>query len=93
MMDLSDGLGADLPRLARASGCGFELGEIPCTPGASREAALGEGEDFELLLAVSPRQAPRLAREWPFRKLPLTRVGVLTANTTFSPVHGFDHFA
>ena len=27
MMDLSDGLGADLPRLARASGVGFEVDE------------------------------------------------------------------
>jgi len=93
MMDLSDGLGADLPRLARASGCGFELGEIPCAPGCSRESALGDGEDFELLFAVSSRQAARLERTWPFRRLPLTRVGGLTANTSFTPTHGFDHFA
>ena len=57
MMDLSDGLGADLPRLAAASGCGFELGEIPCTPGCSRDSALGDGEDFELLFAAGPRDA------------------------------------
>ena len=93
MMDLSDGLGADLPRLARASGCGFELGELPCTPGCSREDALSDGEDFELLFAVHPRQASRIEKAWPFRNLPLTRVGVLTANTTLLPVHGFDHFA
>lgn len=93
MMDLSDGLGADLPRLAKASGCGFELGELPCSFGSSREAALSDGEDFELLFAVSPRQASRLKREWPFRRLALTRVGTLTANTTLSPIHGFDHFA
>jgi len=93
MMDLSDGLGADLPRLARASGCGFELGEIPCAPGCSREAALSDGEDFELLFAVSPRQAARLESAWPFRRLPLTRVGVLTANSGLSSTHGFDHFA
>jgi len=93
MMDLSDGLGADLPRMARASGCGFELGELPCAPGCSREAALSDGEDFELLFAVHPRQASRIEKAWPFRNLPLTRVGVLTANSTLSPVHGFDHFA
>lgn len=93
MMDLSDGLGADLPRLARASGCGFTLGELPLTPGSSREAGLGDGEDFELLLAVSPRQAARIEHQWPFENLPLTRVGVLTANTTPSTLHGFDHFA
>lgn len=94
MMDLSDGLGADLPRLARASACGFELGEIPLTPGSPREAGLSDGEDFELLFAVSPRQAARLERQWPFETLPLTRVGVLTANTAPSTtLHGFDHFA
>ena len=93
MMDLSDGLGADLPRLAKASGCGFELGELPCSPGCSRETALGDGEDFELLFAVSPRQAVRLEKAWPFRSLPLTRVGVLTANRTLTSTHGFDHFA
>lgn len=93
MMDLSDGLGADLPRLAKASGCGFELGEIPCTPGCSQQDALSDGEDFELLFAVHPRQASRIEKAWPFRNLPLTRVGVLTANTTVPSVHGFDHFA
>ena len=93
MMDLSDGLGADLPRLAKASGSGFELGELPCTPGSSREDALSDGEDFELLFAVHPKEAARIEKAWPFRNLPLTRVGILTANTTHSPVHGFDHFA
>ncbi len=108
MMDLSDGLGADLPRLARASGCGYELGDLPCAPGCSREEALGDGEDFELLFAVSPRMVARLQRQWPFAKLPLTRIGRLTAPRRAgilktiqtaqtapspSPVHGFDHFA
>ena len=93
MMDLSDGLGADLPRLAKASGCGFVLGKIPCAPGCSKEQALSDGEDFELLFAVNPRQAARLEREWPFPKLPLTRVGGLSANTTDISVYGFDHFA
>lgn len=93
MMDLSDGLGADLPRLARASDCGFELGELPRTPGCSRDAALGDGEDFELLFAASPRQAAKIEAAWPFANLPLTRVGVLMANSTPSNLHGFDHFA
>lgn len=94
MMDLSDGLGADLPRLARASGCGFEILELPCSDGCSRDAALGDGEDYELLFAVSPRQAGMLERKWPFAKLPLTRIGVLTGlSDTPSTIHGFDHFA
>ena len=93
MMDLSDGLGADLPRLAKASGCGFEISAVPCAPGCSQAEAMSDGEDFELLFAVNSRQAARLEQAWPFRKLPLTRVGVLTANKTSLPVHGFDHFA
>ena len=92
LMDLSDGLGADLPRLARASGCGFELGELPLTSGCSRRDALSDGEDFELLFAVAPRQAARLEAAWPFQRLPLTRVGFLTANTAHTSLHGFDHF-
>ncbi len=109
MMDLSDGLGADLPRLARASGCGFELGELPHTPGCTREQALADGEDFELLFALAPRQAAKLEAAWPFPKLPLTRIGHLSANRRARThrtktktkgaepaqptVHGFDHFA
>src|SRR6059036_203794 len=47
MMDLSDGLGADLPRLARASRVGFtiETDNLPLTPGAKIDDAISEGED------------------------------------------------
>ncbi len=99
MMDISDGLAADLPRLAAASRCGFELweGKVPCTPGCATAAALGDGEDFELLFAAPPRIARSLDREWPlrFRKLPLTRIGVLTRRGGGKPIstRGHDHFA
>jgi thiamine-monophosphate kinase len=81
MMDLSDGLGADLPRLARASNVGFdiELENLPVTRGATIDNAISEGEDYELLFAVSSRDRNRLKREWPrkFPRLPLTRIGSL----------------
>ncbi len=81
MMDLSDGLGADLPRLATASRVGFaiEMDNLPLTPGATIDSAMSEGEDYELLFAISPRDRTRLQREWrkKFRKLPLTRIGRL----------------
>lgn len=56
MMDLSDGLGTDVPRLAQACGCGFELNPdaIPCNPGCSVQQAISDGEDYELLMALSP---------------------------------------
>lgn len=79
MMDLSDGLGADLPRLARASGVGFDidLENLPVARGATIDNAISEGEDYELLFAVSPRDRNRLVREWRrrFPKLLLTRIG------------------
>ena len=60
MMDLSDGLGADLPRLANASQCGFQLNEraLPLHPRCTPAQALSDGEDYELLFALPPREAP-----------------------------------
>src|ERR1041385_5105074 len=56
MMDLSDGLGADLPRLAKASGVGFAIDEeaLPRPRGCSIAEAINDGEDYELLFAISP---------------------------------------
>jgi thiamine-monophosphate kinase len=81
MMDLSDGLGADLPRLARASKVGFdiELENLPVARGATIDNAISEGEDYELLFAISPRNRNALERHWrrKFPKLLLTRIGEL----------------
>ena len=52
MMDLSDGLGIDLHRLADSSSVGFELVEIPVASGATFEEAVSGGEDYELLIAT-----------------------------------------
>lgn len=100
MMDLSDGLASDLPRLAGAGGTGFAVdpSRLPRRRGASVAAALGDGEDFELLFAVAPREADRLEAAWRKRwpKLRLTRIGRLAAaGTAAGPgrVRGYDHFA
>lgn len=57
MLDLSDGLGRDAGRIARASGVVLEIDSaaIPLHPDAGgwRDAA-GEGEDHELLIAADP---------------------------------------
>jgi thiamine-monophosphate kinase len=53
MIDVSDGLALDLHRLADASGVGFGLDEVPVAEGATLDEALGGGEDYELLIAVS----------------------------------------
>lgn len=97
MMDLSDGLGADLPRLARASGVGFEVDEnaIPRQGGCSLRHAIGDGEDYELLFAVSPKVSAELQRRWGKRwPLKLTRIGRLT-NAKSPPENwpaGYVHF-
>ena len=99
MMDLSDGLGADLPRLARASKVGFkiQMKDLPLTRGAKINDAISEGEDYELLFAVSPDERDRLVRSWAkkFTRLPLTRIGSLsqpsTKNFQLLP-RGYVHF-
>ncbi len=53
MIDVSDGLGLDLDRLARASGVGVELDTVPTAPEASEAEALGGGEDYELVVALA----------------------------------------
>ena len=86
MMDLSDGLGADLPRLARASKVGFkvEMENLPLTRGVKADNAISEGEDYELLFAISRRDRNRLERKWQkkFPKLPVTRIGSLSGLST-----------
>jgi len=81
MMDLSDGLGADLPRLARASGVGFEVDEdaLPRTRGCTVAQALNDGEDYELLFAISRRDGVSLLKRWTkqFPDVLLTRIGRL----------------
>ncbi|MGC2167689.1 MAG: thiamine-phosphate kinase, partial [Acidimicrobiales bacterium] len=52
MMDLSDGIGLDLHRLADASNVGFELVDLPVADGATPEEAISGGEDYELLIAT-----------------------------------------
>jgi thiamine-monophosphate kinase len=99
MMDLSDGLGADLPRLAKASRVGFtiEMENLPLARGAKIDNAISEGEDYELLFAISRRERTRLEREWrkKFRKLPLTRIGRLNPQSAIRNPQlkgGYVHF-
>ena len=52
MIDISDGLGLDLRRLAHASGVGVELDALPVAEGASWDDAATRGESYELLFAA-----------------------------------------
>jgi thiamine-monophosphate kinase len=85
-MDISDGLALDASRLGAASGCGvaIDLELIPVSDdgvklaAATRKSAvdhaLGDGEDFELLLACPPAATERIVREQPL-DVPVTRIG------------------
>jgi thiamine-monophosphate kinase len=88
MMDISDGLSSDLPRLCAASGVGarLELQRIPCAQQAKAARALGldalnlalnGGDDYELLFTVPPNHAKSLPAS--FHGVALTRVGSITA--------------
>ncbi|MEX1118646.1 MAG: thiamine-phosphate kinase, partial [Terrimicrobiaceae bacterium] len=98
MMDLSDGLAKDLPRLAAASGTGFHISPaaIPRSNGVSFEAAVSDGEDYELLFAVRAPDVERLESSWrkQFPKLMLTPIGFLCekGKAFRFDQSGFDHF-
>lgn len=98
MMDLSDGLAKDLPRMAAASGCGFVIDEtaLPRSPNSTIAQALGDGEDFELLLAMEVERVAALLAAWAavFPELPLTVIGRLVEpGCGGSLAGGWDHFA
>ena len=82
MIDISDGLAADLHHLCDESRCGAVLraSAIPIAEAARSmddnvaplEHALGDGEDFELLFAVAPDAGRTLLRDQPLRDLGVT---------------------
>ena len=99
MMDLSDGLAKDLPRLARASQCAFRLdaAALPLRPGCSAAQAIGDGEDYELLVAISAVAWPAIHTAWKrdFPDLPFTAIGELRDAPMAAPqdlAGGWDHF-
>lgn len=95
MMDLSDGLARDLPRLAGASGCGFVLDRamIPVTGGHTLEQALEDGEDFELLFTIPESEGFEIGWERIFPGLRLSRIGRLVEFGNGEGMSGgWDHF-
>jgi thiamine-monophosphate kinase len=88
MMDLSDGLSSDLPRLCAASGVGARVtaAKIPTVQSSARHfkseadplrLALDGGDDYELLFTVRSNQAKSLPGF--FRGIPLSPIGVVTS--------------
>lgn len=83
MMDLSDGLSTDLPRLCAASGVGarIEAEELPRVELQDRDdalrLALHGGDDYELLFCVGAKNVKKVPQA--LRGLALTRIGEIAA--------------
>lgn len=85
MIDISDGLAQDLNHICEESNCGAVLhaDSIPISADAPRlhdqrtplEHALTDGEDFELVFAVSPADGRRLIETQPVPGITLSVVG------------------
>ncbi len=99
MIDISDGLGRDAARIARASGVRIEIdaNQVPLASGvASWESGARDGEDYELLFTTGAPDSYAL------KKLGCTRIGEVRAGdgcvlrapdgTTHDADHmGWDH--
>jgi thiamine-monophosphate kinase len=85
MIDISDGLADDVWHLCEESGCGAVLRAeaIPLSEAARNmnddrsplQHALADGEDFELVFAVSPAEGERLLQLQPVPGVALVQVG------------------
>jgi thiamine-monophosphate kinase len=95
-VDLSDGLGDGIRRIAEASGVGavIDAGDLPIEPGAATWfakqgkdpvlAAIAGGDDYELLFTVRPRLRGRLSAARRHGKAPITKIGICTAERTLA---------
>lgn len=83
MIDVSDGLSTDLNHIAKESGTGARVYEalIPVSEDAvDMNAALNEGEDFELLFTMPEGEARRLCRKGPeCDGVKISRIGEISA--------------
>jgi thiamine-monophosphate kinase len=93
-IDASDGLSLDLWHICEASHCGgvIDIDRVPIDPAVTQLAketadgrsaldhALADGEDFELILAVPPRDADQLLADQPLEEVLLTDIGEFIAD-------------
>lgn len=99
VIDISDGLIADLGHICETSGLGacIEAGRIPLSPGAQQAlvldplrmaAVLGGGDDYELLFTASPADAAEVEKRARACDIPVTAIGRMTEVTGVAVVDG-----
>jgi thiamine-monophosphate kinase len=115
MIDISDGIASDLRHILNASGLGatIDAAKIPVHPDAellalrtgrtSLDHALGDGEDFELCVAIRPEFRDEIASahpRWPwlreigvFERAPGLRLREARGTVSELTLRGFDHLA
>ena len=93
MIDVSDGLGVDAGRLARASGVRLRLERerLPISPALAAfaaaasvdpiELAVGGGDDYELLFTVREADAPRLGERADALGVPIRAIGRVSSGS------------
>lgn len=104
MMDLSDGLAADLPRLARASGVSADVraAALPVHPDLAGDdtvdLALRSGDDYQLLFAAAPSHRDTILRLGAEHCVSVYRIGQLATGSGCTldggswPTAAFQHF-
>ncbi len=96
MIDVSDGLAADLHHILEESHVGAKVfaANVPVSPAAQGatdgrtplEHALGDGEDFELLMTMSPGDAQKLLNN-PIFGTQLSHIGEIVAESSAQLIH------
>jgi thiamine-monophosphate kinase len=97
MMDLSDGLGSDLPKLAQESRCSFRIApdSLPLHKGCTPKEGFSDGEDYELLVTIRPQLWPGIQSRWAKASpdLDLTPIGMMIPEGELATTlpKGYDH--
>ena len=83
-IDISDGLILDATRMAISSSCTIEIDDesLPLRNGASKQMALSDGEDYELLFTIPLSKTEFFEQQWHnnFPETQLTQIGKILAN-------------
>jgi len=99
MMDLSDGLSRDLPRLCKASGVGAVIEHASLPAHASLQSVadplplmVGFGEEYELLFTASPHHRNEVETTGVAFGKEMTRIGTINTDTQAGPQLDLGHW-